>query len=437
MIKSKLHRRAFIKSLLAAGGLSQFPFLLPDATAATTQYAGKLLVTVQMRGAWDVSSFCDPKMNVPGEREINHWAREDETRQVGNLQYAPFASNRKFFEKYYDRMLVINGVDAQSNAHETGEVVNWSGRTAFGYPTLSSLFTATIAPELPLGYVSFGGFSNTENIVRTTRINNPYDIKNILYPNNFEGQEETVFIKNRDISHLQKARSELTALLMKENELLPNDLRNRKYYVDALSQTDQLKALGDLIPSREDMQAQTSPTPDNQNSSIFQQAQMALLAFKSGLSVAADLNDHGYDTHQGHDRNHEAILTNTIDAVDYLWDYAEELGLADRLVVILGSDFGRTPYYNAGNGKDHWNIGSLVVMEKNVHFTNRVIGATDGAQNAYKINPLTLQRDDNSSGTIILPKHIHKAFRKYLGIDNTPLTELFPFNDTEDFGFFS
>jgi hypothetical protein len=436
-MKSKLHRRDFIKNLLAAGGLSQFPFLLPNATAATTEYTGKLLVTVQMTGAWDVSSFCDPKVNVPGEREINHWARNDETRQVGNLHYAPFASNQKFFEKYYDRMLVINGVDAQSNAHETGVVVNWSGRTALGYPTLSSLFTATIAPEQPLGYVSFGGFSNTENIVRTTRINNPYDIKNILYPNNFEGQEETVFIKDRDISHLQKARSELTALLVQENKLMPNDLRNREYYVEALRQTDQLKAFGDLIPSREDIQEQTSPTQDNSNSTIFQQAQLALLAFKSGLSVAADLNDHGYDTHQSHDRNHEAILANTIDAVDYLWDYAEELGLADRLVVILGSDFSRTPYYNAGNGKDHWAIGSLVVMEKNARFTNRVIGETDGAQNAFKINPQTLQRDESSSGTIILPKHIHKAFRKYLGIDNTPLTEIFPFNGTEDFGFFS
>lgn len=318
--------------------------MLPNATAATSQHTGKLLVTVQMRGAWNVSSFCDPKMNVPGEREINHWARNDDTSQVGNLQYAPFASNQNFFEKYYDRMLVINGVDAQSNAHETGEVVNWSGRTAQGYPTLSSLFTATIAPELPWRYASFGGFSNTESIVRTTRINNPSDITNILYPNNFEGQEETVFIKNRDISHLQKARSEQFALLVNENELLPNDLRNGNYYVDALSQTDQLKALGDLIPALGDLQGTTSPTPDDQNSTIFQQAQMALLAFKSGLSVAADLYDHGYDTHEGHDRNHEAILANTIDSVDYLWDYAEELGLADRLVVILGSDFSRTLY---------------------------------------------------------------------------------------------
>lgn len=28
-------------------------------------------------------------------------------------------------------------------------------------------------------------------------------------------------------------------------------------------------------------------------------------------------------------------------------------GIADRLVVVVGSDFGRTTHYNAEDGKDH------------------------------------------------------------------------------------
>ena len=90
-------------------------------------YRGKLFVFVQADGGWDPTSFCDPKANTPGEFVINHWAERHEIRQAGNIAYAPFARNEAFFEKYHRRMLVINGVDAQTNSHTVGIVHNWSG----------------------------------------------------------------------------------------------------------------------------------------------------------------------------------------------------------------------------------------------------------------------------------------------------------------------
>ena len=109
--------------------------------------------------------------------------------------------------------------------------------------------------------------------------------------------------------------------------------------------------------------------------------------------------------------------------------------MADRLVVVMGSDFGRTISYNAGKGKGHWPIGSYVIMEKNAPFTNQVIGETDEGINAFPINPTTLERD-NFDGVIIKPAHVHKALRKYLGIEDSEITQRFPFNNTEDFDFF-
>ena len=121
--------------------------------------------------------------------------------------------------------------------------------------------------------------------------------------------------------------------------------------------------------------------------------------------------------------------------MDYLWDYAEIHGLADRLVVVMGSDFGRTNKYNANGGKDHWPIGSFVVMEKNQRWTNRVIGETDELHFARKINPVSLRRDD-ASGTLIHPRHIHQALRRYLGIENSEGSLLYPFRETEDLPLF-
>ena len=110
--------------------------------------------------------------------------------------------------------------------------------------------------------------------------------------------------------------------------------------------------------------------------------------------------------------------------------------VADRLVVVMGSDFGRTNFYNAGDGKDHWPIGSYIVMEKNQTWTNRVVGETDELHFAYRIDPRTLRRDDQG-GTSLYPKHIHKALRRYLGIEHSWGAQRFPFHNTEDCAFFT
>ena len=123
------------------------------------------------------------------------------------------------------------------------------------------------------------------------------------------------------------------------------------------------------------------------------------------------------------------------DGLAYHWEYAEEQGVADRLFVVIGSDFGRTNFYNAKNGKDHWPIGSFVIMEKNQPWTNRAVGETDGRHFALKINPRSLERDD-ANGTIIYSKHVHKALRCYQGIESSAGAQRFPSNNTEDFTFF-
>ena len=99
------------------------------------------------------------------------------------------------------------------------------------------------------------------------------------------------------------------------------------------------------------------------------------------------------------------------------------------------SDFGRTPYYNQEQGKDHCPIGSVIVMEKSPTWGNQVIGSTDEMQNAHRISPKTMQRDD-ASGTNIYPKHVHKALRRHLGLENTAVDQNFKFLGAEDFDFF-
>ena len=432
-----MKRREILKCMLAALGSTAAGFRLPFADAA--DYLGKMFVFVQADGGWDPTSFCDPKANTLGESVINHWAENDEIREAGNIPYAPFANNEAFFEKYYQRMLVINGVDAQTNSHTVGVVHNWSGRNSEGYPAMTALLAAEYGNDLPVAYLSFGGYSATGGVARYTRLNNADLLRTIATPDVYSGNSEERYIGEADWASLRSRQAMTAERFASAPGLLPGEARNRALYRTAFAASKGLKVYADAIPPEDQLEqgVEFTGAPDaTYRSELRRQAQLAVLAFKTGVAVSADMYLGGFDTHDDHDANQGALMANLTDSVDYLWDYAEQHGVADRLVVVMGSDFGRTNFYNSQNGKDHWPIGSYIVMEKNQPWTNRVVGSTDDLHFAHRINPTTLARDD-ANGTIIYPKHVHKALRRYLGIENSAGAQRFPFGNTEDFEFFA
>ena len=406
-----MNRRNLLQNAVMAG--TALGLGLPVVRAA--DYVGKLFVFVQAGGGWDPTSFCDPKTNAPDERPINHWAEEAEIRQAGGIAYAPFADNEAFFEKHHRSMLVINGVDAQTNSHDTGTTYNWSGKNSDGYPSLTALLAAHHAPNLPMPYLTFGGYSRTQGVTKALRLSGTDAL-------------QTVF--SDPFAHLSPAYGPQLArhvaaqsrALPRGAALVPRDLRSRNDYAAAFDNED-FSAFADALPD------------EFEPGGLRAQAQVAVHAFAAGMAVSADLHIGGFDTHSQHDQRQATQLAVLTNGVDFLWEYAERHGMASRLVVLIGSDFGRTNYYNEDEGKDHWPIGSYVVMQQGQPWTDRVVGETDGLHYARQINPATLRRDD-ADGVVIHPRHVHKALRRHLGMEQSPIAGRFPFNHTEDFAFF-
>ena len=433
----KLSRRRALESLAASTVLAHAG---PRLYAHDGEvHAPKFCVFVQADGAWDPTSFCDPKANVPGEKIINHWALDSEIRQAGNIRYAPFANNETFFEKYYERMLVVNGVDAQTNSHTVGVVHNWSGQNSEGFPSTTAMYAATHDAGLVMTYLNFGGYGVTGGLTRATRIENVNTLREVMTPNYYRNDGERPLLYDEDYksvveyaaqaAHGRGQRIGATKRVQQHtnNHLL--SLLNKQGFMEYGQALDAAGAI-------EDVQRVTSSRGRTFRSSLRRQAQLTVLAFKTNVACASDLRQGGFDTHENHDEEQAIVMNYLTDGVDYLWDYAEEHGVADRMFVVIGSDFGRTNFYNGDAGKDHWPIGSFVFMEKNQPWTNRVVGATDDLHFAHRINPSTLEVDD-TNGTIIYPKHVHKALRKYLELNDSVGDLQFPFNNVEDFAFFN
>lgn len=418
-----MNRRQFLQRSIALGMAGAIPAaLIKPAYGAS---ADRFLITVNASGGWDPTSLMDPKGNAPrsdGLGPVNNFSASA-IKSAGNLVYAPYSDLIEapdegsaghfdnFFAKHHERLLVINGIDTQTNGHDSGRRFVWSGQLQEGYPTVAALAAAPYA-EQPMAFISNGGYDFTASLVAPVRTADASTFSQLAYPNSMFPNNEALlaagFQSASTYELVQQARSErLTRLRLAET------LPKRQLQMDQLA-TARSSDVG--------LETLLGYLPEEVSSGLKGQAEVALAAFASGLAVSATLNISGFDTHGDHDQDHTDSLTALLEGIDHLWEQIELRGLQDKVTVIVGSDFGRTPFYNSGEGKDHWNITSILAMGAGIT-GNRVIGGTDANFEALAINPDTLELDSN--GIIMTPQHVHRALRDFLGVQ-TELDKLFP-----------
>jgi hypothetical protein len=417
-----MDRRQFLKLAACSGMAVAGPLgYLPMARASEIDpYTGAFWVTVHASGGWDPTSLCDPKgrMNEEDETPVNMFFVDD-IGQIGNLRYAPVAGNQAFFEKYYSQLLVINGVDTSTNGHDSGTRHIWSGDLREGYPALPALIAGGFAPQKPMAFVTSGGYDFTANLVAPTRVGDTRTLTKLAYPNQID-VAKPVDIANSYHSAATMERIQLAQQARLEKQIATQNLPRLRHSLNMLHTArvggNELKLLTDVLPE----------TLDNTNNPLKRQAQVAIAAYKAGIAISANLVVGGFDTHGNHDANHFPRLQLFTEGVDFLMEEAARQGVADKIVVVMGSDFGRTPGYNSGNGKDHWSITSMMMMGQGIE-GNRVVGSTDDYHHPFTVDPLTLA--DSVDGIRITPPHIHKALRNLAGVDTMDVAKQFPISE--------
>lgn len=437
-----MKRRSFLQLMAATGLTSTVPsFMLSsnqaqaaDPIAEISPYSGDFYVLIDAEGGWDVTSFCDPKQNA----SINNWAVNDTLKTIAGsaIEYAPFAHNDRFFTQHHNDMLVVNGIDAQTNAHQAGRRHNWSGRLAEGYPSFAALVAAVKAPELPLAYISNGSYNQTADLLTYTLMQDPSALNKLVYQDQFldfdpaESDLARFYHRKNTRDILGQYQQQRLDRLQAKQSLASRLEKSIAQFASAKNGQPLLDRLAANIPTT----LVDYFDSDGEWNPLLRQAQIALAAYKSGLCVSCDLVSWGFDTHANHDVDQATAMRRLQNGIEFLWAEAERQGIAHKLKVLVSSDFGRTPEYNEGGGKDHWPIGSAVFMQKNATWANRVIGSTSANHEALAIDPLSFQA--NTNGVVLQPKDIQQSMRKLAGIDQHPLSLQFPL-DAQDMNFFS
>ena len=451
-----MKRRDFIQMLAATGMTASLPLTVSKAHAAAPDH---FLVIVNAGGGWDPTSLCDPKGNLgqyaserPDARHdgsINSVAINTETKRnpVSGMTWSdtPRINNndnttsrvdgqfQNFFTTYHDKLTVINGIDNGTNNHNTGNRATWSGSLEMGYPSLAALFAASKNPSLPMAYISNGGYDFTASLVSRARASSAGFIDRLADPNSdryhYRNEEQSTDI----YSQIKQAQAQRLAR-QKSNESLPlrrqqlNQLFTVRQEDNDLAKLSEEKALIEADKP-------TNNHMNNREQGFKRQASLVAAAFKSGVAASANISTGGFDTHGNHDNSQYQSLGDLLEGVAYLQEALEVAGIADKTTVVIGSDFGRTPYYNSGNGKDHWPVTSVMVMHPTGSGKGgKVFGASTDKFRSQKLNLTTGQPDEN--GQLLTPAHVNLALRKELGIHSNTFAVRYPLH-VDDFDAFS
>jgi len=417
-----MDRRKFLQAAALAGMAVMTPTGRRKAIAAPTAYKGPYFLLVHASGGWDPTLVCDPKGGT-----INRQFAAGAYGTVAGIKYAPleyktgegvvYFSNDEFFQKWGTRLLCMNGVDTTTGNHDTGTRVMWSGQVAEGYPSLGALIAAAKSPGNSLAFLSGGGYENTGGLVPLTRVNNVGAFTRLAYPHLINPGGTTRFhtaATDDRIARMQRERLDD----LRNHQGLPAYKRTMGALYTSRGGENELELLAQNLPSNTKL--------NSARNGVHRQGMLALSGFKSGHVISATISMGGFDTHGNHDFDHPRRLADLLRGLDGIFEDARtaEFGnILDNLVVIVGSDFGRTPSYNVGNGKDHWNITSMMMMGPGIR-GGRTIGSTDENFKAVKVNPSTLEPDPG--GTRIQLEHVHRAVRKLAGISEDPVAAKFP-----------
>lgn len=412
--KRGFNRRDFLFRA-ALSGLAVFGprrELFGQASSQPAAYDGPFWIFINAGGGWDPTDLCDPKGSpVLGSTDAVNTYLTSDIRTAGAITYAPHPGLETFFDKHASRLLVIRGIDLSTNGHSEGLRHTWSGKLPDGNASLAALIAATYAPQLPTSFLTAGGYDFTGGKVGATRIGNPELLTNIAYPNRMRGN--TMTEANAKTFHAEHARARIEAVRDRRLQRLIaaqrlNNVRTsmNQLYTAGFDQ-DTLRRVAEFLPD---------PLAQDRFQS---QAQIAIAAYRAGATISMSAGFGGFDTHSDHDANHIPQLVDMMTNVDFLMTEAERQGVADRVVLVVSSEMGRTPRYNSGQGKDHWSITSMMMMGPGIA-GGRVVGATTADVAAMAVLPDTLQPVDakDERGVIITPAQIHQELRTLAGVSD-------------------
>ena len=150
-------------------------------------------------------------------------------------------------------------------------------------------------------------------------------------------------------------------------------------------------------------------TVEYENNSLSAQLSTAAKLISGGMySPFYIVYQGGYDTHSDQIYRHGILMSQLSSALYSFYTDLENQGLADRVVIMTTSEFGRRPYQNGGEGTDHGTAAPIFVLGNAVN--GGIIGNPPNLSSFNNNNNLLHEYDYRQVYSSILNQHFGLSF---------------------------
>lgn len=386
------------RQLLGGGALAALALGL-GARVARASGPSRLLV-LWSAGGWDPTFVFDP-------HEAEGFGDPEATvATLGGLRVADAESRpsvRRFFQRYGDRAIIVNGVSVGSISHEGCTRLMLTGARELAQPDLATALAASSGAALALPHVVLSG----------PRYPGDLGASVVALSGTLAGIAGGSLPEGLDVDADAEAR--IRAYLSEEAERLGAD---RAAIAGALEGLERLPTLEAAVAA---LNIPDDPTDDTRLALVPRVLASGLcrsLTVQVGLPNQCTWDSH-HENRDNQDRAFEHLFDALNDLVDTLSDTDGGAGqsLLDQTLVLVMSEMGRAPLLNAADGKDHWPVTSALLLGGDL-VGGRTLGGTDEAQRAAPIILSTGEPDE--AGERLSPAHLAAGILARFDVDPAP-----------------
>lgn len=321
---------------------------------------------------------------------------------------------------YADKIRVMNGIDNRTNGHDTGTRFSNTGSMDTAFPDFSALYAAVQGADRPLAFITNGGGNNeTAGLVPRSSASDVTVFNTLAEP-------EGAYLPGGMKSLVDQAKQQRRTLL-DQKETLPRRHRLQSQLYMVRDEGVAFSGVASELANPSD--PLHVALRDKARNNRQRQMRIGAASMQAGMASSMQIGFGGFDTHNNHDAQHFNRIRDVLVDLHYLWEALEVYQIEQDTTIVLASDFGRTPWYNSGNGKDHWAVGSYIALGKDVA-GGTVLNATDPLVGPMNVtisgNQMTPVPPDTAGSTRITAAHLHKQLRVLAGIDQHPFAQQFP-----------
>ncbi|MEZ4744271.1 MAG: DUF1501 domain-containing protein [Bdellovibrionota bacterium] len=378
-------------------------FIFPSLYAQESYPIKKKLVWINMRGGWDILEVTDPKVSsTSGIDMIYDWGLANQVSGSAGTKIGRWLPN---IAAIGEDLLVVRGVAMGTTSHNAGSVYMDTGVLSNSGNVNAASIPAIVASQgastIPIIQLNGGSDPQTDrgllNPVSVVRANN-LSLYRSMFPEDSSEIDKKLSVMNYVKDSIEQLKGEIGST-DRLTEIASAEEKVRTQFSQNVGQK--------LSLTDAELSTFVEGAPENFNTGMAQSFALALKLIKEDIVDVVNLGVGGFDTHSNQSISLERTLTSVDFAIGSFVSGLKAAGKLDSTLIVLYSDFGRTPKINNSNGRDHWPVGGALMIGGSIS-GGRSVGATDDDLRALYVHKDTgVTIDENDPNAVQLsPAHI-------------------------------